>query len=161
VALVELVRNAEVACVLALLEQVPAAPALAFLLTRDCPVESSEAARDLVVVGEELLPGSTSLLKLSGLGTQPLPLGLEARGVRLAGVLPSGGVRCFWISDATSVSMTISGKRGSANRGVPRLPEVCQERVELLVRAPYVGGQLRRIGDRFRMLAAGELSQCQ
>jgi hypothetical protein len=40
-------------------------------------------------MGDEHLPGGASLLELSDLGTQPLPLGFETRGVRLAGVLPS------------------------------------------------------------------------
>ena len=54
VATVELVRNAVATCVLALLQQFPAALALVFLLTSDGPVELGEAARDFRVLSEEL-----------------------------------------------------------------------------------------------------------
>jgi hypothetical protein len=73
----------------ALLQLLPAALALVFLLASDGPVELSEAARDLGVPCEEDFPGGASLLELSGLSTQPLPLGFEARGVWLAEVFPS------------------------------------------------------------------------
>jgi hypothetical protein len=72
-----------------------------------------------------------------------------------------GGVRLFWTSDATSVSMTAPAKRWSTKGGVPRLPEVGQEGAELLVRAPYVGGKLGQMGDGLGVLTSRQLVQRQ
>jgi hypothetical protein len=87
------VRNVESAGVLALLEQFPAAPAVVLLSVLDGQVQFSEAARDLGMPCEEVLPGGPSLLEPSDLGTEPPPLGFEARGVRPSTVFPSD--ECF------------------------------------------------------------------